>query len=182
MNEIIQNILQLSRKEQPMQELIPLSDWLADFIEEFSRVQGVPRDWAALSVTPDDLEVLIDPNHLHQVLWNLCANAIKYGTRAGAPPAIDLNAADAPDTGSPHLDVVDHGPGIEPDAQANLFEPFYTTSTTGTGLGLYISRQLCQNNGGELSYHSNESAGSCFRIQFPRHQIEESHLATRAYR
>lgn len=182
MNEIIQNILQLSRKEQPKQELIPLADWLAHFIEEFSRVQSVPRDWAALSVTPDDLEVLIDPNHLHQVLWNLCANAIKYGTQADTAPAIDLNAADSADIGSPHLDVVDHGPGIEPDAQANLFEPFYTTSTTGTGLGLYISRQLCQNNGGELSYHNNESGGSCFRIQFPRHQIEESHLATRAYR
>lgn len=182
MNEIIQNILQLSRKEQPKQELIPLGDWLADFIEEFSRVQGVPRDWAALSVTPDALEALMDPNHLHQVLWNLCANAIKYGTREGAPPAIEINATHSPNNGSPQLDVVDHGPGIEPDAQASLFEPFFTTSSTGTGLGLYISRQLCQNNGGELSYHSDASGGSCFRLRFPRHKIEESQLATRAYR
>ena len=67
---------------------------------------------------------------------------------------------------SAHLDVIDTGPGISKEHLSQLFEPFFTTSDTGTGLGLYISRELCKNNGGDLRYIKASNGGSCFRIDF----------------
>lgn len=179
MNEIIQNILQLSRKEQPKQDIISLKPWLERFVDEFGRVQNMPANGVSLAIDPDDAKVMIDHNHLHQVLWNLCTNAAKYGTSEGKAPSIDLRGGASRDTGSPYLDVIDHGPGIDAEAQAQLFEPFFTTSASGTGLGLYICRQLCENNGADLSYIPNPNGGSCFRIRFPVHEFQgESSCST----
>ncbi len=182
MNEIIQNILQLSRKELPKQEVIHLQSWLVRFIEEFSRVEDLGTEWATITITPENMEVYIDQNHLHQVLWNLCVNAKKYATSSDNTVKVNLQGGISRDSSAPFLDVIDHGPGISPTAQAQLFEPFFTTSNTGTGLGLYISRELCEKNGGNLSYVSSPMGGSCFRIRFPIYQSEEQTIATRAYR
>jgi two-component system sensor histidine kinase PilS (NtrC family) len=109
----------------------------------------------------------MDPNNLHQVLWNLCENAKKYGVRQGKDAHLQLLAdINNPET-RPYLDVIDNGPGIPVDHQTQLFEPFFTTSDTGTGLGLYLSRELCKNNGGDLRYIITSESGSCFRIEFP---------------
>jgi two-component system sensor histidine kinase PilS (NtrC family) len=182
MNEIIQNILQLSRKEQPKQELLPLQSWLARFIEEFNRTEGLPKDWIEIHMAQPQTVVYMDPNHLHQVLWNLCVNATKYGTPPGAEPKLLLQGGISADTDSPYLDVIDFGPGIDPSVQSQLFEPFFTTHSSGTGLGLYICRQLCERNDGDLIFISRSNYGSCFRIQFPIHYAEDNKVATRAYR
>jgi two-component system sensor histidine kinase PilS (NtrC family) len=182
MNEIIQNILRLSRKELPKQEIIALSPWLKRFVEEFSRIQGVAKDWASISLSPEDTSVFFDQNHLHQLLWNLCVNAKKYGALPDNPFKVDLVGGLSPGSSAPVLEVIDHGSGIEPAVQEQLFEPFFTTSTTGTGLGLYISRELCEKNGGNLSYFPSPLGGSCFRIQFPIYHPEEHVSAAGAYR
>jgi two-component system sensor histidine kinase PilS (NtrC family) len=178
MNEIIQNILQLSRKELPKQEVIFLKQWLEGFIIEFGRTQGIDQDWASITLKPKDTQVYIDQNHLHQVVWNLFTNVKKYGVQQGHPFRVMLRGGISADSSAPFLDVIDFGPGIEASVQAQLFEPFFTTSNTGTGLGLYISKELLKNNGGNLTYISDSSAGSCFRIQFPIHQVEASNIAT----
>jgi two-component system sensor histidine kinase PilS (NtrC family) len=65
------------------------------------------------------------------------------------------------------LDVQDDGPGISAEHQGKLFEPFFTTAPDGTGLGLYIAKELCEANGALLEYHAvDERAGACFRITF----------------
>ncbi len=182
MNEIIQNILQLSRPELPKQELIDLKSWLEAFVDEFSRVQSMTPNWVSIAIHPEDTTVYIDPNNLHQVMWNLCINAKKYGTRQDAAMRIDLRGGISPDSRAPFLDVLDYGPGIDSAIQAQLFEPFFTTSTSGTGLGLYISSELLKNNGGNLSHISSPAGGCCFRIQFPIYQSEGQDIAIRANR
>ena len=167
LNNIINNVLRLSKREKSKPEKIDLSPWLRKFLEEFSRTNDLQDDWFSLKITPPDGSVTMDANNFHQVLWNLCKNAKKYGVHQGENIHIQLLAnINQPET-SPYLDVIDNGPGISANHQSQLFEPFFTTSDTGTGLGLYLARELCKNNGGDLRYINMPEGGSCFRIEFP---------------
>ena len=103
-----------------------------------------------------------DPSHLHQVLWNLCDNALKH---AEAVPVL-LRSGRIASSDRPFLEVVDRGIGIDPANAERIFEPFFTNGTGGTGLGLFISRELCQTNGAVLAYEARPGGGSVFRIVF----------------
>ena len=166
LNTIINNVLRLSRRDRAKPENISLHSWLTNFFEEFTRTNDLPKDWATIEISPQDACISIDPSHLHQVLWNLCKNAKKYGAIDDTVSKLQLLATINETTHSGSLDVIDSGPGISEEHQSQLFEPFFTTSDTGTGLGLYISRELCKNNGGDLRYIYTSEGGSCFRIEF----------------
>jgi two-component system sensor histidine kinase PilS (NtrC family) len=102
---------------------------------------------------------------LHQVVWNLCDNAIKYGeARTGISVEIKLGRLSP--SNRPFLEVADRGPGIEPQAVDRIFEPFFTGRKGGTGLGLFIARELCQLNRAILLYEARSDGGSLFRIVF----------------
>jgi two-component system, NtrC family, sensor histidine kinase PilS len=120
-----------------------------------------------MNITPADTRVLFDPDHLHQVLWNLCDNALTYGRGPDGMTRVELRGGANLVGRHASLDVLDTGPGVNPRISRQLFEPFVTSGETGTGLGLYISRELCENNGGSLDYLPLPSGGSCFRILFP---------------
>jgi two-component system sensor histidine kinase PilS (NtrC family) len=167
LNNIINNVLRLSRREKAKPEKIELKIWLRKFLEEFSRTNDLQNDWVSVKITPADGTVMMDPNNLHQVLWNLCKNAKKHGVKNDEDFRVQLLANTSHPEEPPYLDVIDNGPGISPDNLSQLFEPFFTTSDTGTGLGLYLSRELCKNNGGDLRYIEPPEGGSCFRIEFP---------------
>jgi two-component system sensor histidine kinase PilS (NtrC family) len=162
---IINNVLQLSRREATKPTRLSLGDWVEDFLGEFCETMQVPRARIAFIEEADDLEVRIDPSHLHQVVWNLCDNAIKYGeTRAGISVEIKLGRLNP--SYRPFLEVADRGPGIEPQAVDRIFEPFFTGRKGGTGLGLFIARELCQLNRAILLYEPRGGDGSIFRIVF----------------
>ena len=167
LNNIINNILRLSRREKAKPENVELRPWLTKFIEEFTSNNDMKKDAISVRISPPDATVLIDPNHLHQVLWNLCKNAKKYGKNNQEESKIQFIAKIGENNSPSLLDIVDQGQGVKKEYQAQLFEPFFTTSETGTGLGLYLSRELCKNNGGDLRYISNSEDGGCFRIEFP---------------
>ena len=132
---IINNVLQLSRREATKPTRLSLGDWLEDFLDEFCETMQVPRAQIGVHEEADDLEVRIDPSHLHQVVWNLCDNAIKYGeARDGISVEIKLGRLNP--SNRPFLEVADRGPGIEPQAVDRIFEPFFTGRKGGTGLGL----------------------------------------------
>lgn len=171
LNQIIQNVLRLSRKDEVTLEAVNLLEWLTAFTQEFGEINKLAIDWHQNEVNPASLHVLIDSRHLHQILWNLCSNAIKYGEQQNQPIQIKLSAYLDQRRNTAYLDVIDNGTGVELIDQEKLFEPFYTTSITGTGLGLYISRELCLSNGGDLTYSNSPPTGSCFKIRFPQFHL-----------
>ena len=71
-------------------------------------------------------------------------------------------------TSQVHLDIVDFGLGVAEYNLTRLFEPFFTTSNHGSGLGLYLCKELCEINGARLSYRRTDAGESAFRITFDR--------------
>lgn len=166
MNAIVENILQLSRRQHSKPELFPLSRWAEAFVEEFRTVQPLGQDELKLVVQANDVSVMFDPDQLQQVAWNLVKNALRYGRLPNEPARVSVGVRRLPDTQQVVLEISDCGAGIPAKQAAHIFEPFYTTGEMGTGLGLYIARQLCETNQATLDYHSVAGGGSCFRISF----------------
>jgi two-component system sensor histidine kinase PilS (NtrC family) len=163
---IINNVLQLSRREATQPERLPLAAWLDDFLREFLETMQVAPGALRVGVpdTPTDgatLEVRFDPGHLRQVVWNLCDNALKYGVEE-----VELRYGRLAPNARPFLEVADRGPGIDPQAVDRIFEPFFTGRQGGTGLGLFIARELSQLNRAVLLYEARSGGGSVFRIVF----------------
>lgn len=162
---IINNVLQLSRREATKPTRLMLGDWLEDFLDEFCETMQVPLTRIAVHEDAADLEVRIDPTHLRQAVWNLCENAIKYGEpRDGI--SLEIRVSRLNPSNRPCLEVSDRGPGIEVKAVDRIFEPFFTGRKGGTGLGLFIARELCQLNRALLLYEPRSGGGSTFRIVF----------------
>jgi two-component system sensor histidine kinase PilS (NtrC family) len=165
-NTIINNVLKLSRREATHPERLSLGDWLHAFAEEFTETMQVPEDVLALGDPAADIEVSADPSHLHQVLWNLCDNALKYAAGGESGGAVELRWGRAALSARPYLEVCDRGPGIGLDDAERIFEPFFTGNKGGTGLGLFLARELCECNGAVLIYEPRQGGGSIFRVVF----------------
>ncbi len=161
-NTVIENVLQLSRRSASHPQDLDLADWLQAFREEFLQMENLPADQLELTPGAQDLVVHVDPNHLHQVLLNLCQNGLRH---AGNHPQLLIQCHREPG-GAVQLDVTDNGPGIDPQTAEQIFEPFFTTAASGTGLGLYIARELCEINQARLGYRPGDRGGSCFSIHF----------------
>ncbi len=147
LDRMVQDILQLNRKDRGQPEPIHLAQYLATFRQEFCQAERIPPGAIIIEADPA-LSMRFDRYHLHQVLWNLCRNAWRYcQQRAGS---IRLVASRAAAENVIQLDVIDDGAGVPSEIQAQLFEPFFTTESTGTGLGLYIARQLAEANDATL--------------------------------
>ena len=164
-SHIIDNVLQLSRRESSHPERFQLESWLDDFAQEFTRTLELQAGEVAVAKVAENLEVRMDPSHLRQVLWNLCDNAVKYAGETGGV-LVELQAGRMQRTGRPYLEVLDQGHGVDPVNVDKIFEPFYTDRSGGTGLGLYISRELCELNRATLVYEGRAQGGSIFRIVF----------------
>ena len=162
---IINNVLQLSRREAIEPTRLSLGDWLEEFLKEFSETMQVPLGEIGVQDVADELEVRFDPSHLHQVVWNLCDNAIKYG-EAHDGIKVEIRLSRLTPSYRPYLEVADRGAGIDPQAADRIFEPFFTGRKGGTGLGLFISRELCQLNRAVLLYEPRGGGGSVFRLVF----------------
>lgn len=165
-NTIIENVLQLSRRRSHTAQALRLDEWLQTFCDEFLLASGTSREQFELDNIRDLGTVSFDPDHLHQVMTNLCENALLH---AGADAKVVL-AVNHSDGGALQLDITDNGPGIPKETAAQIFEPFFTTAATGTGLGLYIARELCDINHAHLSHQPRAEGGTCFRIQFATEQ------------
>jgi len=148
-------------------EPLELAAWTQRFIAEFHQAMPDQRDEIRASAPQGPLRAMMDPQQLQQVVTVLVQNALTYGRMPGEPARVTL-VAHRNDEGEPVLDIVDRGPGIPPSVTEQLFEPFYTTSEHGTGLGLYIARQLCEANQASLMHIPLPAGGSCFRITLAR--------------
>ncbi|MGB8516373.1 MAG: ATP-binding protein [Gallionella sp.] len=161
-NQIVHDVMQLNRRDRAQPERIDLHEWLTGFIDEFNRAEKLESGLPVL-IASGEQPVDFDRGHLRQVLWNLCGNALRYGKRKAGSLVLILGREGE----LVSLDVQDDGPGVPAEQSARLFEPFFTTSNQGTGLGLYIAKELCEANSARLNYRSRLGHdGACFRITF----------------
>jgi two-component system sensor histidine kinase PilS (NtrC family) len=160
LDRIVEEVLYLNRRDRAQTEKIDAAAFLPQFVADFSDAEKVPAGTIGLSVRTES-PVVFDRQHLHQVLWNLMRNAWRYCQRRPGSIRVSLAPTEAP--GLLGLEVADDGPGVAADDQAHLFEPFFTTEAKGTGLGLYIARELCEGNGARIEYRDGGPGGR-FRI------------------
>lgn len=160
-NTIVKDVLDLSRGAARPQIFL-LQPWLEQALAQYR--ESHPERQASLFCTPT-LWARFDPHQLQQVLFNLLDNAWLHGQRQAQPPKVHVSARALYQQGGA-LEVSDDGPGVPLDAVEQLFEPFFTTATQGTGLGLYLARELCTYNQAKLTYHRGDEGGAMFRITF----------------
>jgi len=163
-NSIIENVLSLSKRKPPDPSGVRIHEWLHRFATELCEKYDLAPESIRVEVEPADLEIKMDSTQLHQVIWNLSENALRYSRGAFI---IKYVAAVYPDSGRSYIDVIDTGPGLPEAISKHLFEPFVTSESNGTGLGLYIARELCEANQATLVVQHNSDEGCHFRINFP---------------
>jgi two-component system sensor histidine kinase PilS (NtrC family) len=183
MNAIVENVLNLSRRERSRPESLDLSQWVFQFVDDFKSTHYLDQDEMRAVAQSRHLFATVDPQQLHQVVTNLVNNARNYGRLPGEPARITITARHLGESSPPLVEVIDRGPGIPQSVADRIFEPFFTTHEHGTGLGLYLARQLCEANQATLEYVPVAGGGSCFRISLPRAgglELEASEQAARA--
>ncbi len=141
-------------------ETVEIEAFVRQFVAEFAETERA--DAQVFWVRADGgVTVSFDRTHLNQILWNLCRNALRHCR--GKPGSVIITARPVRASRVVKLDVIDDGPGVAPSVRGGLFEPFVTAAAGGTGLGLYIARELCVANGATLDYVES-SAGAQFTL------------------
>jgi two-component system sensor histidine kinase PilS (NtrC family) len=161
LDRMVHDVLELSRRDRIHPETIRLVAFLRSFIGEFTQNEAIPAEGFALEAQAAG-EIVFDRVHLQQVLWNLLRNAWRHSSQRSASVRVAVRRQ----ANRVELHVIDDGEGVARHLQQQLFEPFFTTYSGGTGLGLYIARELCVANGATLDYIElpAERRGADFRI------------------
>jgi len=165
---VADNVARLKRLVDDVMEVAPGAAPSARAIDATAEVAAAAADWARTAQLPTGVDgrlrvdlpaapltVMFDPEHLRRVLVNLLDNALRHASPA--PGAIYLRLA-ARDEGSAALSVLSDGPPITPEVERHLFEPFFSTRSRGSGLGLYICRELCERYGASIEYRPRPGA------------------------
>lgn len=158
LDRMVKDVLELNRVDRAQRETIALRAFVAVFIAELEENQELHAQSVQIDIA-EDASIGFDRIHLHQVLWNLVRNAWRHSQQTQGSVSLVLRR----ESNRLELHVRDDGEGVPPHLQAQLFEPFFTTYSGGTGLGLYISRELCSANGATLDYVAGNGGGD-FRI------------------
>lgn len=162
LNSIVLDVLQLNRRDHMQKVAFNLAEQLPNFVEKLQHTESFSPGIIEIDVAPTCI-VSFDRGHFDQVLWNLCRNALRCCQRQTG--SVKLHAKRS-DDGRTVLDISNDGAIIPIELVQRLFEPFFTTSVGGTGLGLYIARELCEANGAKLEHRKSDEGNTCFRIVF----------------
>lgn len=168
-SRIIENVLELSRRGASKPERVDLKWLISEFREEFCATQQIDAEQLQI-VEPAggavSVEVSVDPSQMQQVLWNLCQNALTHGRAGDVPGPVEIRYGRLSGIGRPYLEVADKGPGIPVEDTERVFEPFFTRAASGTGLGLFLARELAQANHATLLHEPSPRGGTVFRVVF----------------
>ncbi|HEX6735210.1 MAG TPA: ATP-binding protein [Azonexus sp.] len=156
LDRIVQDVLQLGRQNSAQPERLHLDEFCAGFVEHFAAAENLGPDVVELR-SETAAAICFDRSHLHQVLWNLVSNALRHSSRGAG--AVRLAVVAGGEAGRVELHVTDDGPGVPEAVREQIFEPFFTTHHAGTGLGLFIARELCAANGGSLALGADAPGG-----------------------
>ena len=170
-NRTVEDILQISRRNSSNSEVIKLKPWLEHFTQSFKEANA-DKDFSIVLNCSSKYLIRFDPDQLQQVLHNICGNGLRYALLNNPEQAEIRLTAQQNKNGTLNLYLVDNGAGISEDNQKKLFEPFFTTEHTGTGLGLYLCREICEANHANIQYITNsrltKNLGSCFCLNFAK--------------
>jgi two-component system sensor histidine kinase PilS (NtrC family) len=164
-NQVIENVLALSRRDNPKPRQFELNEYLAQFVQQYCSQSRDAVD-ITLCAGQEPIMITFDRSQLDQVLTNLFDNGLRYSAKASGRFTLHVNAYIEPSNELPQLDIIDQGKGIDDDKLPRLFEPFHTTEATGTGLGLYLAREMCEAHQTQLIYVKTQRQQSCFRLSF----------------
>jgi two-component system sensor histidine kinase PilS (NtrC family) len=163
-DRIVGEVLQLNRRDRQQPEAIPLGEFVRVLTEEIVQAEGISPGGIVIDIN-DNLLVLFDRGHLNQIAWNLVRNAWQHCQKREGSIRIAARAGYMGD--AVICELADDGPGVPSEFRAQIFEPFFTTRPGGTGLGLYIARELADANGAALELLP-KSPGAIFRMTFKR--------------
>lgn len=164
MNVVIQNVLSLSGRKATKIQTIKLIPWLKQFIKDLV-IPHIPTPLVTLDYEDEDITIQADPSQLTQILIILCENGLRYSLRKTKKATLLLRVNVTPND-AVCIDVIDQGDGVAVNVAKHIFEPFFTTENTGSGLGLYIAKELSEMNGARLS-HQSIMDGYQFRLTIP---------------
>lgn len=160
LNRLVTDVVELGRRDRIQPEIIRVHEAIGVLVDELALTHAGLREIVDVDCA-QEVWLKFDRGHLHRILTNLVENSLRYCKNR--PGSVRIFARVDAVTGRVTLAVADDGPGVVPEAQEKLFEPFFTTRTAGTGLGLYIARELCEANDATLELVPSEK-GACFRI------------------
>lgn len=161
MNGVIQNVLQLSRRENSNPECIHLFSFLSQFKTEFYLMNAC--DLSIAFSEKNSPEIMFDKSQLEQILVILCDNSIKHGRNGDE--SVKITFSILMEGSKTSLMVCDEGRGISQKIQDNIFEPFFSTLRSELGMGLFIAKELCEMNQSQLTYVETQT-GCCFAVHF----------------
>lgn len=169
-NQTVESVMQISRREPPKPEYIPLCQWLPEFVGNY--LDGL-QNGAEITVDCSfpDLLVEFDQENLQRVLGNLLDNALRHSKIATGSEQARIEVALDFSKHQCLIDVVDQGSGVPQQEQSKLFEPFYTTVQEGSGMGLFLCKELCEINDADLYYRKTEQGESCFRVALNQREL-----------
>jgi two-component system, NtrC family, sensor histidine kinase PilS len=179
-SSIINNVLRLSKRDDTRLERLALQAWTEEFLDEFTETMQYPPDKVRAIGPTSDVEVRADPSQLRQIVWNLCENAFKHGAGHNPDSPIEIRCGRMSPNSRPFLEIADRGPGVPPEHIERIFEPFFSGRRGGTGLGLFLARELAQTNGATLLYEARTGGGSIFRLVFADPRRWEAYTAVGA--
>jgi two-component system cell cycle sensor histidine kinase/response regulator CckA len=169
-------ILEFSRRQETAVKVVNFNTLIREIAEIIRRVAG-EETVVELRLASDLGNARIDPAHFQRVLLNLCFNAREAMTRGGkltirtanyfVTATSDRRLPEMPDGLYATMQVTDTGVGIEPAALKNIFVPFFTTKSRGTGLGLPTVQNIIRENRGHIAVRSTPGTGTTFEIFLP---------------
>lgn len=162
LSTLLNDLLDLQRSRQPhpeFQPVVPVLQRCISLLERQAKMQGTE---VCFEIPPDEVCALFDSQQLTQTVVNLLLNAVEASPAGGV---VYVRVFER--NGTVRVEVQDQGPGLNREQQEHLFEPFYTTKPSGTGLGLAVSRELIRSQGGNLSFEPSQ-AGAYFALELPR--------------
>ncbi|MBT8145451.1 MAG: HAMP domain-containing histidine kinase, partial [Gammaproteobacteria bacterium] len=161
-------VLDVSRHKDAAPTLIDLKTWISDFVQQYQESNS-ECDEISFDYQGDPAQLRVISSQLERVFTNLFDNGLRYSRKATGRATLSVTAGIKPGAGGrshPFVSVVDRGPALDEEAESRLFEPFHTTESSGTGLGLYISKELCEANQATLDYSISDDGTSCFTVNF----------------
>ena len=174
-DRIVGEVLQLNRRDRQQPEAVKLAEFMIALVEEIVQAEGIPPGGVAMQL-PEDLLVVFDRGHLNQIVWNLVRNAWQHCQKKEGSIRIVTRPGYMGD--AVIFELNDDGPGIPAELRGQIFEPFFTTRPGGTGLGLYIARELADANGAALELLP-KGPGAHFRMTMKR-ALSEAAIQLRA--